>query len=147
MNVLLDTNIIVDALLQQPNGTKSQQVLDIIDNGKANGFITVGSFYTIIYLLDKSFKKNRVEKERRIELLRHIMDVILDKFGIIEHEYLSLFLAVHDDNFDDMEDSCQYRAAIKGNCEMLVTENTKDFAYSDGMVKVVAPEDFISLYK
>ena len=147
MNVLLDTNIIVDALLQQPNGTKSQQVLDIIDSGKAKGFITVGSFYTIIYLLDKNFKKNCVEKGRRIEMLRYIMDVLLDKFGIIEHEYLSLFLAVHDEDFDDMEDSCQYRAAIKGNCQMLVTENTKDFACSDGLVNVVAPEHFISLFK
>ena len=38
----LDTNIILDALLQQPNRTKSQQVLDIIDRG----VIIMGMIYS-----------------------------------------------------------------------------------------------------
>jgi hypothetical protein len=42
---------------------------------------------------------------------------------------------------NDFEDSLQYHAAITNRCQCLVTENVRDFYFSE--ITVMRPEDFL----
>ena len=85
-----------------------------------------------------------LKKSDRVEALRSIMKQVLNKFQVAEHDSDSLLRSIDDMAFYDLEDSCQYHAALKVGCTLLVTFNKSDFNVSDDApVKVVTPQEFL----
>ena len=85
-----------------------------------------------------------MRKPDRIDALRLIMKQVLNNFQVAEHDKDSLLSSIDDKAFYDLEDSCQYQAALKEGCTLLVTFNKRDFDLSDGSsVKVMTPQDFL----
>lgn len=144
MNVYFDTNILLEVLLKRERFEEAKKVTDLVDKGKIKGFISGISFDTIIYILDLCFKKKGMEKELRIETLRNTLNIILDKFNVVNISNEILKQAVSDKNFNDLEDSCQFHIALSANCDYLISFNDKDYKLSSNM-KVMTPSSFCDL--
>lgn len=141
--VFLDTNVFLEAILNREYSLQAKQLFVVIDAGKVNAFTSVGSFYTITYYTELALKKKNFTPEKRISVLRQILNSILNRVVIVYSDNNILREGVNDDNFTDLEDSYQYQLAKSSNCDYLVTLNTKDFPVSNEIPEVVNLKDFV----
>lgn len=147
MKVLVDTNVIAEAMLVRKNSAEAQASLNLMSEHNFYACITSPSFCTLIYLLEHGLKEMQIRNPKRTETMRQTTTTILDCFGIIDMTSDILRQSVNDPNFIDLEDSCQYWAAKNAKCDILLTFNISDFANCDGDVIVMSPSDFLQIYK
>lgn len=147
MKILVDTNVIAEAMLVRSKSIESQAALDLIAERHYSACITVQSFCTLIYILERGLKETHIYNPKRVEILRHSMATILNNFSIVDMSEPTLRQSISDTNFNDLEDACQYWAAKNAKCDILLTFNTSDFKNSDGTVAVISPFEFTKTYK
>lgn len=147
MKVLVDSNVILEVILQREQVDVAKRSLSLLSVGKHEAYLTVGGFYGMLYTVDNYLRKvMELKKPNRIDALRSIMKQVLNKFQVAEHDHDSLLRSIDDKAFYDLEDSCQYQAALKEGCTLLVTFNKNDFNVSDDApVKVMTPQEFLKM--
>ena len=59
MKVFLDTNVIPEFFLDREDGKTAGRLFALLQKQKHSLFMTVGSFYTMIFLVDKFLRKER----------------------------------------------------------------------------------------
>ena len=135
MNVLVDTNVIIDWLLFRPkNGKNAEKAMRYLMAKNAEGYITSHSLTDLYFCIRKEFSNAERQK-----LLRFI----LSKFSVITEDKAD-FETVHNEaNLEDLEDGLQMQCAKKENLDYIVTENIKDFSAS--CVKVLSTSEFLDL--
>ena len=148
MKVLVDSNVILEVILQREQVDVAKMSLFALSRGKHDAYFTVGGFYGMIYTVDNYLRKvMELKKPDRIDALRSIMKQVLNKFQVAGHDKDSLLRSIEDKTFSDLEDSCQYQAALKEGCTCLITFNVSDYNVSDdASVKVVTPKEFLDLF-
>ena len=124
MNLLLDTNIIVDVLRKRDfNYNESRFLLAL---GKLQEFklwISPSQLSDLFYILTSGGKKNLAELVSK-ELSDLLSFIHVCTFG---HEDAC---AAVSSNFDDLEDALIYQAARSVKAEAIITRNQKDFEKS-----------------
>ena len=145
--MLVDSNVILEVILQREQVDVAKRSLSLLSVGKHEAYLTVGGFYGMLYTVDNYLRKvMELKKPNRIDALRSIMKQVLNKFQVAEHDRDSLLCSIDDKAFYDLEDSCQYQAALKEGCTLLVTFNKNDFYVSDDApVKVMTPQEFLKM--
>lgn len=148
MKVLVDSNVILEVILQREQMDVAKMSLSALSQGKHDAYLTVGGFYGMIYTVDNYLRKvMELKKPDRIDALRSILKQVLNKFQVADHDKDSLLRSIEDKTFSDLEDSCQYQAAMKEGCTCLITFNVSDYNVSDdASVKVVTPKEFLDLF-
>ena len=146
MKVFLDTNVILEFFLRRENGDVAGWAFTKIKEQKHIPFMSVGSFYTILYLVDKFLRKERgLQGEQRLKVLRLLMSNILSFINIAGHDNASLLKGISDKHYKDIEDSCQFYAAQKAGCEILLSFNDADYPVSDDIIpRVMTPLAFVA---
>ncbi len=135
MKVLIDTNVIVDALTsREPWKESAEKIFLMAANQVIAAYITASSATDIYYLVRKYLHNTKQAKQ--------VMGKLYSFMGILavtrEECVDALASAVN-----DYEDAVIERTAAKAEIDYIVTRNVKD--YQDGMVKTMLPDDFISL--
>ena len=127
--------------------TFSVQILfNALEEGIHCGYISVGSFYTLAYIVDQGFKRKGYDKYDRLKLVRHVLLEVLNLVTVIEVNNEELRRGICDESFTDLEDSFQHQTALYGDCEVIVTLNVKDFKGVDThRISVYTPKQFIDL--
>ena len=111
------------------------------------GYISIGSFYTMAYIVDQGFKRKGLNRIERVDLVRSVLLRVLDFITVIGINDESLRDSVNNQHFTDLEDSFQYQAAMDGGCDMFITLNIKDFKGVDSsLIKVLTPQQFVEEY-
>ena len=133
MNLLIDTNIILDFMLRrEPYYENAAKINILSEKGYIRSYISASAVTDIFYVAKKELKN----KDTAITLLRNLLKTIhiasVTEGGI--HEALDL-------NWDDFEDSVQYVAGKGISADYIVTRNPKDFA--DSQIEVILPEKFL----
>lgn len=137
MKVLLDTNIMLDVILQrQPFVTPAIEILKLSDLGKLESYITSNSITDIFYVLRKYFDN----VEDRKKAVKYILQMI----NIVSVTKSDIFRAL-DLEYTDFEDALQTQCAKKIKAECIISKNEKDF--KDTLMKVVSPDKFIEIYR
>lgn len=146
MKVFLDTNVILEYFTVREEFVTVQRLFERFHRDGDDLFMSVGSFYTIVFLTDKVLRKETsLRGVSRINALRNIMERILRTVAVAEHDGDSLLKGVMNTQFKDIEDGCQYELAKKTDCDVLVTFNTSDFPLGDDTpVRVLTPLAFLS---
>ncbi|AFZ32574.1 PilT protein domain protein [Gloeocapsa sp. PCC 7428] len=122
MRVLVDTNIILDALLlREPFFIDAKALLNAIESKQLQGYVTATTLTDIFYIARKS-KGIAVAKQDIAELLV-LMQVCTVDQNILE--------AAISSQIADFEDAIQLACAISENLDAIVTRNTQDFAGSN----------------
>lgn len=136
MNVLIDTNIVLDALLSRsPFNTLAERLFIMIAEDKISASITASSVTDIYYLLNKHLHDKQKAKQALLNLfsLFEILDVTQNDC----EKALTL-------SMEDYEDALVATCAKRRRIELIITRNTNDFTRSP--VNAITPNDFFENY-
>ncbi len=133
MVVLVDTNIIIDALAnREPYADNAKKILEKCAAREVTGILAAHSIPNMFYI----FRKNFSQDERRF-LLKNLCNI----FKISDLNAKKILAALENEKFVDFEDCLQEESAVESMADYIVTRNPADFANS--RVKVILPEEFL----
>lgn len=121
MKLLVDINVLLDVILERKNHmAESAAVLDAIEDGRAEGYVSSHAITTIHYIVAKA--NGGTAAVMAISDLLDLCDVV----------------AVNEDDFrralalglKDFEDAVQVAAALQVGADYLVSRNEKDYRKS-----------------
>ncbi|MFB2833746.1 PIN domain-containing protein [Floridanema evergladense] len=119
MRVLIDTNIILDVLLErEPFLQDAKTLLENVRIGRVVGYVTATTITNIFYIVRRQTKSIEKAKET-VYLTLTLMQICRVDRNILEQAF-----ALH---INDFEDAVQLACAIAENLEGIVTRNTEDF--------------------
>jgi predicted nucleic acid-binding protein len=121
LKILLDTNIVLDVLMDRmPFSDSAVELFSKIENGTITGYLCGTTVTTIYYLVSKAVGAARAQEEMR--KLLNIFDV-----APVNRRVLEAALAA---DFTDFEDAVTHEAACHVGVDAIVTRNQKDFKKS-----------------
>ena len=135
MKILLDTNIILDVLLKREEFfLKSREIFILVEEKKAEGFLSASSFTTIHYLISKHLSKQ--EADEAIGILLKLFEVTsLDK---------NIIKSAVKNNGVDFEDSVIYSSAYHNGIDYIITRDKRGFKNSK--VECQNPDNFLAFW-
>jgi len=132
MEILIDTNVILDALLKRsPFAEDAYSILKMADEKKINAHIAAFAITDIYYFISKNL--NHDDRIKAIKALFNIMNIVSVTKQDIEK-------AMSFSDFTDLEDALQMQCLkkIKGNYII-----TRDEGFHKITDKAISPKDFI----
>ena len=121
MKILLDTNIVLDLLMERmPFADAAAELFSKVENGTIIGYLCGTTITTVYFLAAKAVGAPRAQEE--IKKLLSLFEVA----PINRHVLESALVA----DFSDFEDAVIHEAACHVGVEAIVTRNQKDFKKS-----------------
>ncbi len=121
MNILFDTNVILDVMLDRaPFSEPASQLLSLVERGEIFGIICATTVTTIHYLSTKVLVKNK--SQTQIKELITLFEIGAVNRTVIEDALKS--------KFSDFEDAVIYQTANHAGAEAIVTRDPKGFKQS-----------------
>lgn len=147
MRILIDSNVILEVILQREEYDVANRLLEILYKDKHELLMTTGCFYGLLFTVDKYLRKEMMlANPERTRALRSIMAKVLSLMDVAGHDKESLLCAINDSGFTDLEDSCQHQAAVKAGCEFIISFNLKDYSVGASL-KAMTPQTFLDSYR
>ena len=127
MVILVDTNIIIDALAnREPYADDAKRIMEKCAAREITGIPN------LFYILRKNFS----QEERRF-LLKNLCEI----FQISDLNEKKIVAALENNAFSDFEDGLQEECAVESMADYIVTRNPADFKHS--RVKVILPDELL----
>lgn len=120
MRVLVDTNIVLDALLERESFVEdARALLEAIRAGQIQGYVRATTLTNIFYIIRRQTRS--LERARQaVSMTLILMQICPVDRGILEAAFAF--------NVRDFEDAVQLGCAIAENLEAIITRNPQDFA-------------------
>ena len=133
MRVLVDTDVILDFLLERPGFVDNAQAIwEANSRGDLDGYIAAITPINVFYL---------ARKLKGIDTARLLVNEMLSMWRICPVDDLVLKAAVAS-GLSDYEDAVQQASAHAQGIEVLVTRNLSD--YRQATIEVLSPQEFLS---
>lgn len=137
MKILIDTNVILDALLE--NEDFSEDAFSILELSKESDkyeFVSSSAITDIFYICRKHYGSSQKAQDciRLLVEYIHILSVTEDEI-----------LRALDYKWSDFEDAVQYSVALANNVDYIVTRNSKD--YLGNRIPILTPKEFLAINK
>lgn len=133
MNILFDTNILLDVFIERhPFFENSVHLLDLAEKRILNGWLGATTVTTLYYLLQKELNKKRADQITKS--LFKIFNVCPINRTVLETAF--------ETGFKDYEDAVLFQSAYHSSLDGILTRNKKDFKNST--ISVYTPEELIS---
>ena len=134
MTVLIDTNVVLDVLLNNVGFVSgSKAVIDLADEKRIIGYISASAATDIFYISQKKLGKKAAK-----EAIKHLLHIYHPATVTDKDIYKALDLT-----WDDFEDSVQFTVGEGLSADYIVTRDTQDF--SSGHIPAVTPEQFMRI--
>ena len=131
---LVDTNVIIDMLLDREDADAACAVFDGAERGEYYLHICALSFTTMFYSLRKI-----LSREDRINALTQLKEAL--EVATVDSSVIDMALK---SGWKDFEDAVQnFSAVVDPQISAIITRNTKDF--KDSSLEVVDSVDFLNL--
>lgn len=135
MKVLVDTNVIIDALTgREPFNDAAEQIFLLAANQSADMYITASSATDIYYLVRRYLHST--------EQAKCVMSKLYELFYILDVTSSDCIDALSED-MEDYEDAVVSCCAYRNQMRYIVTRNIKDYLQSN--VPAILPDAFIKL--
>ena len=135
MRVLIDTNILLDALLgREPHFDNADKIIKLCADKKIDGFMAAHSIPNIFYILRKD-----MSEESRREVLLNLCVILM----VASIDFNKIISALQNKDFSDLEDCLQSICAKDVKANYIITRNIKDFTNSE--ILAILPEDFLKI--
>lgn len=136
MKVLLDTNVILDVLLdREPFSAAASLLLDKAERGEIAGFACATTITTIYYLAAKMLGAKMASSH--VQSLLSLLSVAPVNKLVLENAVAS--------KFRDFEDAVLHEAALLAGVQHIVTRNAADFKNS--LIPIHEPEEFLHAFE
>lgn len=133
--VFLDTNILLDFLLRREGVDNAKEILKQGYQGKIDLYVSSLSFSNIAYIVRKQFKGEALYK--MLTTIREMVRIVSVDESIIDNAINS--------QAPDFEDAIQYFSAKDIKADYIVTNNIKDFLFSN--IKVLTSKEFVQIHQ
>ena len=145
--VFLDTNIFLEYFEQRREYRAVSQLLTAVEDGKLKAIISVGSVYTLTYLIRMGLKQMNIRRPEQTLQLRATLCNVMSLVAIGGLSQKRVTQAINDIAFDDVEDSLQYQCALQSKCDTLITINLRDYRNADtSKMEIMSPTEFVEKY-
>ncbi len=132
MNVLIDTNVIVDDfLMREPFYETSHKIIEFCSEHKVEGFLAAHTITNLFYILRKNFSNEKV---------RELILGLFNTFTVEDIDTSKLIRALLENNFKDFEDRLQIECAIAIDADYIITRDKNDFL--DSEILCATPAEF-----
>ncbi len=119
MKVLIDTNILLDALLErEPFVRDAKLLLESIDAGRAIGYVSATTLTDIFYIVRRHTKSVSTATQAIAQILTSLEICTVDR-STLEQAFTL--------NLKDFEDAIQIACAMSQKLDAIVTRDAKDF--------------------
>lgn len=136
MNILLDTNVIIDALqTRTPWAADAQNIFLRVAKNDFTGCITAKSAADIHYILH-----HHLHDEQKV---RQLLQKLFSLFILLDTSALDCKKALLSAT-NDYEDAVLIETAVRYNMDCIITRNDRDFIHSP--IPVLTPSTFLSVY-
>ncbi|MBK0381856.1 PIN domain-containing protein [Pedobacter sp. SD-b] len=123
MRIFLDANVLVAVLNKEyPVFTYASRILSLADKPNFTLYTSPVCLAIAFYFAEKK-TSSKVAKEKIRILLEHIQ--------IAENLRSAILKTIDNKKAEDFEDGIEYYAALENDCDCIVTENIKDFYFSE----------------
>ncbi len=134
MNVIFDTNVVLDVLAgREPFFASSSKAIALAEQHRCKVAITANTVTDLYYLLRRHLSDGIRAKTILLGAVQRI--IVLDTTR-------ELCLSAFDSPVADFEDAVLVASAVKWSADYIVTRNSGDFAASP--IEALLPEQFIS---
>lgn len=135
MKVLLDTNIVLDLLLErEPFSADAKTIFTLIETKKIDGVLCATTITTLYYLISKQMNKIKTNK---------IIESLLSIFSVASVDKTVLLDSLKNSG-TDFEDSVIYTSSKFSNVDIILTRDAKGFKKST--VSVMQTKEFLASY-
>ena len=135
MKLLIDTNIILDALLKrEPLVESAAAILFAVAEDKADGYITASTFTDMHYLIRKCLKDEARTRQILLDLLEVVS--VLDVTGSDIEKAFELPM-------EDYEDALLAFCAKRHRMDAIITRNLKH--YKNSPIQAIQPEKALGM--
>ena len=136
MRIFLDANILVSVLNKEyPLFTYAARIVSLADNKKFTVYTSPVCLAIAFYF---------AEKKSGTQLAKQKIKLLSEKLLITAVGKNEVLAALDNKQINDFEDGIEYYAAINNKCEVIITEDTGDFYFSD--IEVLDAEEFVEKY-
>lgn len=133
MNVLFDTNVVLDVLLEREGFVDAAaKLFALVDSGRIRGSVCATTLTTIFYIAAKDFGQRRARDQ--VHGLLGLFEV-----APVDRDVLDGALDI---DFSDYEDAVLHEAARAAGATAIVTRNRRDFANS--AIPALDPEEMLA---
>lgn len=133
MKLLIDTNVVLDVLLNRaPFCNVAAEVLNLSNSENVHEYISASAITDIYYIANRQMKDKAAVKN----LIKTLLDVV-SVAGVAEKEIVKAL----ESEWNDFEDSVQHAVAVLNGFDGVVTRNTAD--YKQAEVAVWTPEEIV----
>jgi predicted nucleic acid-binding protein len=134
MRIFLDANILVSVLNKEyPLFTYAARVVSLADNKKFTVYTSPVCLAIAFYF---------AEKKSGTQLAKQKIKLLSEKISIAAVGKNEVLQALQNKQVNDFEDGIEYYAALNNKCDVIVTEDTSDFYFSD--IKVCGAQKFLT---
>ncbi|MDD2737262.1 MAG: PIN domain-containing protein [Desulfuromonadaceae bacterium] len=134
MKILLDTNIVLDLLMDRmPFADAAAELFSKVEDGTVIGYLCGTTITTVYYLAAKAVGAPRAQEE--IKKLLTLFEVAPVNRHVLESALVA--------DFNDFEDAVIHEAACHAGVEVIVIRNQKDFKKS--RLSVYSSEEIVKI--
>ncbi len=134
MNVLFDTNVVLDFLMARGDFAEpARRLMILVEQAKIRGCLCATTITTIHYLVAK-----QLGNEAAIQAVRKLMSLF--ELANVTRAVIEQALAT---GFADFEDAVLYQAGREAGVEVIVTRDPRDFRTS--ALPVYSPHELLAL--
>ena len=134
MNVLFDTNVVLDHLLaRSPHDVYARALFAAVEEERIHGFLCATTITTIHYLAAKT-----VGTQPAVEAIRSLLT--LYEVTPVNRTVIEAALRAE---FKDFEDAVLHESARLRQVETIVTRNTKDF--TQATLRILTPKELTAM--
>ena len=136
MRVLVDTNIVLDYLLErEPYAESAKKIVVACKQKKVIGCIAAHTVSNMFFIMRKTYS---------VEDRRTILKDICKLFDVEGIDRLKIIQALDNSDFKDFEDCLQMQCAKSFRADYILTRNLAD--YRDSEIACISPEEFCEKY-
>jgi len=126
MNLLIDTNVILDLLLKRPPFyEQAAAVLKLASKDNIQIFVSASAITDIYYIANRTIKDKQTVKN----LLKRLLEIV--NIATVSSKEIEMALELE---WNDFEDSVQYAVAYISDMDILITRNIDDYKQSDILI-------------
>ena len=129
--VFLDTNVIIDLVLEREGADAAEAILHKSELGLVYPCVSFLTIANMAYICRKS-----ITCEALYDVIRDLAEIA----SVLPMNESQLFDAL-DMPAPDFEDLLQYVCAKANKCDVIVTRNKKDFPFTE--LPILTPEEFL----
>ncbi|MCM1119732.1 MAG: PIN domain-containing protein [bacterium] len=136
MKLLIDTNIVLDVLLQrEPFFRDAVKVLNLAQYDDVHEYVSASAITDIYYIAHKQIKDRKLV----LDLIKRLLMVV--SIAAVTEQEIRNALEIE---WKDFEDAVQYSVALLNEMEGLVTRNPGDYERTD--ISIWSPEQVLKMY-